>query len=178
MATAPLLDESRIIFAGAEGASILALSTANGALHTLVRSDAYMLKPWAQADETLLVRAERLDTLEQDELWGVRLPDGGQAWRYPITRDNSSWTAHSAPGGFAVIQLASDPARLRVTLLDATSGTQVRDRVQPVGSATWTGTAWTDDRAWLTIGALYELDLHSGIPAQVWPAPEPDKPED
>lgn len=177
-ATAPLLDEDRIIFASAEGASILTLDTADGALHTLIRSDAYMLKPWAQTDDTLLVRAERLDTLEQDELWGVRLPDGEQAWRYPITRDNSSWTAHSAPGGFAVIELASDPARLRVTLLDATTGEPVRDRVQPVSSVTWTGTTWAGDRAWLTIGALYELDLHNGIPAQVWPAPEPEKPEE
>ena len=174
MTAAPLLSEGAITFAGADGAAVLALSAADGALHTLVRRDTYTLRPWTQAGGTLLVRAERLDGLGQEELWGVSLAEGTRLWRYPITRDNSSWTAHRAPGGFVVIELAPDPPRLRVTLLDAESGAHRHERAQPIDSATWTGTAWAADRAWLTLGALYEVDLTTGIPALVWPAPEPE----
>lgn len=170
MTTGPLLGEDAIYLAGSEGAAILALSTADGSLHTLVRSDAYTLKPWALADGTLLVRAEWLDGEEADELWGIALPDGERLWTYPITRDNSSWTAHRAPGGFVVIQLAPDPPRLRVTLLDARDGTTLRRRALSVDSAAWSGTTWDEDSAWLTIGALYRVDLQTGLTAQVWPA--------
>jgi len=166
----PLAGEDAIYFAGAEGAAILALSASDGALHTLVRSDSYTLKPWALADRTLLVRAERLDGLEEDELWGIALPDGERLWTYPITGDNSSWAAHRAPGGFVVIQLAPDPPRLRVTLLDARTGTPLRRRALSVDSADWSGTTWDEASAWLTIGALYRVDLNTGLTAPVWPA--------
>lgn len=170
MAAGPLPAEDAIYFAGAEGAAILALSAGDGALHTLVRSEAYTLKPWALADKTLLVRAERLDGPEEDELWGIALPGGERLWTYPITRDNSSWAADRAPGGFVVIQLAPDPPRLRVTLLDAREGTPLRRRALSVDSAAWTGTTWDEASAWLTIGALYRVDLNTGLTTQVWPA--------
>jgi len=169
MTVAPLLGDDAIYLAGAEGAAILALDTADGTLRTLVRSTSHTLKPWALAGGTLLVRAEQLDSLDEDELWGIALPDGEQLWDYPIKRDNSSWTAHRAPGGFVVIQLVPDPPRLRVTLLDTLDGAPLRERVLAASAAAWTGTTWSDDTAWLTIGALYRVDLDTGRPYEVWP---------
>ena len=131
MTVAPLLGDDAIYLAGAEGAAILALDTADGTLRTLVRSTSHTLKPWALAGGTLLVRAEQLDSLDEDELWGIALPDGEQLWDYPIKRDNSSWTAHRAPGGFVVIQLVPDPPRLRVTLLDTLDGAPLREAEGP-----------------------------------------------
>lgn len=167
----PLLGEGAIYLAGADGASILAIDTAGGALSTLLRSATYRLAPWALEGGTLLVHAERLDSSENDELWGIDAVSGEQLWQHPITRDNSSWTAHRAVNGFVVAQLLADPQRLQVALLDARRGVPLRLRNVPLGSAAWTGTTWTEDTAWLTIGALYAVDLRTGIPAQVWSPP-------
>lgn len=169
--TGPLLGASAIYLAGADGAAILAIDTASGSLSTLLRSAAYRLDPWALEDDTLLVHAERRDSLESDELWGIDAVSGELLWQHPITRDNSSWTAHRAANSFAAIQLLADPPRLQVALLDAQRGVPLRQRTVPLGSAAWTGTIWTEDTAWLTIGALYAVDLRTGIPTQVWSPP-------
>jgi len=68
-----------------------------------------------------------------------------------------------------VIQLVPDPPRLRVTLLDTLDGAPLRERVLAASAAAWTGTTWSDDTAWLTIGALYRVDLDTGRPYEVWP---------
>lgn len=165
----PLLSSSAIYLAGENGTSLLAVDTQDGSVRVIYQTGAYALDPWAQDGNVLLVHAERLDDVESDELWGIDLTTGERRWHYPIALSTSSWAAHRAARGFAVSQLLSNPPRLQVDILDAARGVPLRRHTLPVGSAAWTGTAWTDDTAWLTIGALYAVDLRTGIPAQVWP---------
>lgn len=168
----PLLSGGTIYLAGENGTSLLAIDTRDGSVQVMYRTGAYALDPWVRDGGMLLVHAEHLDDVESDELWGIDLTTGERRWRYPIALSTSSWAAHRAARGFVVCQLLSNPPRLQVDILDPERGVPLRRHTLPVGSTAWTGTAWTDSIAWLTIGALYAVDLHTGIPAQVWPLPE------
>lgn len=165
----PLLAGDTIYFAGDQPGLLAALDTRSGQFRHLVEIPGYRFQPLAVEGDILIVRVVRLDGTGQDELWGLDRRTGKSRWRYVLSGSTDSWAAHPTPGGFMTVQVLPAPDRILVDLLNPANGHRLRRTATPVSSAYWSGTVWSVDTAWVTIGDLYAIDLTSGEAVLVWP---------
>ncbi|HEX3052235.1 MAG TPA: PQQ-binding-like beta-propeller repeat protein [Aggregatilineaceae bacterium] len=150
---------------------ILALDILDGSIREVSPHPNMMLKPLAVEDDTLIVHAIPAPGTGADELWAISPTGGERYWRYPFDPTTSSWTTQLTTTGLVIIQLLAGPDRIKVNLLNPSTGVLLAETITDIDNAVWSGTTWTDDTAWLTIRSLYAVDLSTGETTLFWPQP-------
>jgi len=150
---------------------IIALDLLDGSIREVSPHPNMLLKPLAVEDDTLIVHAIPAPGTGADELWAISPTGGERYWRYPFDPTTSSWTTQLTPAGLVIIQLLAGPDRIKINILNPSTGVLLAETITTIDNAVWSGTTWTDGTAWLTIRSLYAVDLSTGETSRFWPQP-------
>ena len=148
--------------------AVWALALDTGRLRSLRRGrglrDAGARRPRRRA---LLLRATRQRGTIRDELWAMDLEKGSMLWEQaPRGRRRRRPAALDGPRGAGgrrrSIMALDRPNRLAYETLDLRTGRSLASVTTEVETASWDGTAWTDEAAWLTIASPYRVAFGAG----------------
>jgi hypothetical protein len=98
---------------------------------------------------------------------------GSMLWDKPLAgaagRALPRWPARAAPASVALPVALDRPNRLAYETPDLRTGRSLASVTTEVEAASWEGTVWTDEAAWLTIASPYRVAFGAGTVTRVWP---------
>jgi outer membrane protein assembly factor BamB len=172
-------DSLLVTLDGEENNGVMQFSSESGEILFYHEDPDYDLAPIGAQNGRILTWGVRKRGTEQVEVWGIDSATNTPAWQHTLQAQylfelqpfDDQWAYRLTPSGLVVLQLLAtpEPAELLAQNLDVADGRLLYETTSTTSSDNWDGLAWTPNHGYLTLDAIYQLNLATGEAARQWP---------
>ncbi len=182
-------DKKHLYFNGS-ASQLFAANKEDGAVRLLVEKENYNLLPLMAANDTLLVKATKIQGSRRDELWAIATDSGDFRWQHVpqadtmledgmiVVHENDEgyWQANATNTGVQLLQARHNPPRLVLETLSWQEGASSGQKDLPLNISANTSYwfhlfGWDGGIAWMQVNLneMQAIDVQNATILADWP---------